>query len=337
MASLTGGPDAKHTQIEIDVAEPAADEVQIRVTHCGLCHSDVCLVKAEWGPEMSAYPNPQISGHEIIGEVVRVGPSVKHLKQGMRVGTGWYKDSCRHCDECIIGRESTCMNGTVAVAAGGSRGGFSEFINIKEDFALPIPEGLPSELAAPLMCGGITIYSPLVDHNACGKRVGIVGLGGIGAYGVILARARGNVVTVFSTSAAKEGPAKDLGAHNFVNTSVPGALEAAANTCDLIIVTAPAQLDWNAYLNCLRPRGALVFIGAVPGAVTVPIFGPLLMKQLTIGASITGGRPRIRDLLQFAADHKCKFPVELYKFPQVDEAIEKVEKGSIRFRAVLSW
>ncbi len=160
--------------------------MEIRITHCGVCASDIHLAKGEWGP-FSAFPKPQVSGHEIVGVVSAVGAGVTHLKEGQRVGVGWYKDSCRTCRQCLAGRESTCP-GSVATAAGGNNGGWAEAIRVPADHAFPIPDSLASEHAAPLFCGGITVYSPLVDHGAVGKRVGVAGIGGLGSMAIQLAR-----------------------------------------------------------------------------------------------------------------------------------------------------
>lgn len=400
--------------------------MEIAITHCGICASDLHLAKAEWGP-FSAFPKPQVSGHEIVGTVAAVGPAVKHLKPGMRVGVGWYKDSCRTCKLCMGGRESTC-SASVATAAGGNNGGFAEAIRVPAPCelmgfasvacatvvtcavypwlcqlgctppclprvshfhfvitstadAFPIPEGLASEHAAPLFCGGITVYSPLVDHEAVGKRVGIAGIGGLGSMAIQFARcvhtdtcavmhqspcsthrlpsslflptlpphahlpvlctcsARGNYTVGLSTSADKEAMAKGLGAHAFVNMKDEAAVKAAENSLDLIIVTFNVAVDFAPYFAMLAPHGRLVFVGAIIGDVKLPIFGPLIMKQLTVAGSVTGGRARIAEMLDFAAAHGVKPQVEVFPFTaeSVTEACERVEANKIRFRAVLKW
>lgn len=330
-------PGLKHSKVDIELPPLGAEDVEIAITHCGICASDLHLAKAEWGP-FSAFPKPQVSGHEIVGTVAAVGPAVKHLKPGMRVGVGWYKDSCRTCKLCMGGRESTC-SGSVATAAGGNNGGFAEAIRVPAPYAFPIPEGLASEHAAPLFCGGITVYSPLVDHEAVGKRVGIAGIGGLGSMAIQFARARGNYTVGLSTSADKEAMAKGLGAHAFVNMKDEAAVKAAENSLDLIIVTFNVAVDFTPYFNMLAPHGRLVFVGAIIGDVKLPIFGPLIMKQLTVAGSVTGGRARIAEMLDFAAAHGVKPQVEVFPFTaeSVTEACERVEANKIRFRAVLKW
>lgn len=334
MATQEGGANSKHGEVTIQLPELGSNDVQLEILACGLCHSDIALARNHWG--MSAYPN-QVSGHEIVGRVVAVGSGVKHVQMGQRCGVGWYRSSCAHCKSCNTGEEQLCAAG-VPTAGAGNKGGFAEGIVVDSDYCFPLPEDLPTEVAAPLFCGGITIYSPLSNYGCSAKNVGIVGVGGIGSMGIQFAKALGaSKVFAFSTSAAKEADAKELGADVFVNTKEEGALAKLDSQLDLIIVTVNVQLDWSAYLSCLRPKGALVFIGAVPGNISFPVFGPFLLRQLTVAASVTGGRPKIRDMLDFCANRKVFPKVEIFHMHQVDEAMEKVEKAQIRYRAVLKW
>jgi alcohol/geraniol dehydrogenase (NADP+) len=220
-----------------------------------------------------------VSGHEIVGIVEAVGSGVTSHKVGDRCAVGWYRESCRTCKYCLTGRHSLCDK-SVAVAAFGNNGGFAEKLVLPADHAIHVPEGLADEHAAPLMCGGITVFSPLVDYDAVGKRVAICGLGGIGAMGVQLAKARGNVVTAVSTSADKQALAKEMGADKFINIKDEAAVKAAERSIDLMIVTFNAAVDFRPYINMLDKDGVLCFIGAVPGAISVEVFGDVSCTSL---------------------------------------------------------
>lgn len=326
-------PGLEHTLIDVTLAALGDNDVEIRVTHCGICHSDIHLACGHWGPS-SVYP--QVSGHEVVGEIVAVGPKVAARKVGDKVGVGWYRETCRTCELCLKGRECLCPK-SVATAAGGSKGGFSEALRVPADFTFVLPAGLAPEHAAPMLCGGITVYTPLVDHGAVGKRVGIVGIGGLGSMAIQFARARGNYVVALSTSADKAELTKELGAHEFVNTKDAAAVEAGANSLDLIIVTLNVDIDFVPYMKMLRPMGALVIVGAIPGELKLPIFSTLLVKQCSVGGSLTGGRAMVMDMLQFAADHGIKPAVEVFPFPAINDALAKVDANKVRFRAVLKW
>lgn len=331
-------PGLHHDLIDLAIpAAPKAGEVVIKVSACGVCHSDLSLCQCHWGPVFSNYENGgQVSGHEIVGLVEAVGAEVASHKVGDRVAVGWYKDSCRTCRFCLTGRHSLCDK-SVATAAAGGKGGFAEKVIVPADHAIHVPAGLSDEAAAPLLCGGITVFSPLVDHGAVGKRVGIAGIGGLGAMAVQLAKARGNVVTAISTSADKQALAKEMGADHFLSSKDAEAMKAAANSLDLIIITFNAAVDFRPYLDLLAKTGVLCFVGAVPGDVSVGVFGDLIAKQITVTGSITGGLQRIRDLLQFAADHKIHPRVEVAPFAEINQMLQKVHDNKVRFRGVLKW
>jgi alcohol/geraniol dehydrogenase (NADP+) len=226
----------------------------------------------------------------------------------------------------------------VATAAGGARGGFAEAIVVRADHAVAIPDGLADEHAAPLLCGGITVFSPLVDNDCVGKRVGVAGLGGLGAMGVQLAAARGNVVTAVSATPDKAALARELGAAQFVNIRDEAAVKAAGDSLDVLIVTFNvAPPSWDPYLSLLDKHGVLVLVGAVPGPSPFPVVGRFFFHQLSIRASITGGLGRIAELLRFAADHGIKPHVEVFPFDDINNALQKVVDNKVRFRAVLKW
>lgn len=279
---------------------------------------------------------PQVGGHEIVGKIVAVGAEVKHLALGTNVGVGWYKSACGHCESCMSDYHSLCPS-IIPTCAGGNKGGFAEAIRVPADYAFPIPEGLPLQLAGPLLCGGITVYSPLVEYDAVAKHVGVVGIGGLGSMAIQFARARGNHVTALSSSIDKIDLVKSLGAHAFVNTKDADAFKAAADSLDLIIVTVGAPVDFSSYLTLLKRNGTIVFVGAAQSELRIPIFGELLLKQLRVAGSATGGRKCIQDMLLFATEHKVYPLVEEFAFADINKAMEAVDANKVRFRAVLKW
>src|ERR1017187_7914664 len=241
-----------------------AQEVEIAITHCGICHSDLHLISNDWG--ISHYPF--IPGHEIVGTVAVVGSEVKTLQPGQRVGLGWQSNSCGVCEWCMKGLENLCpeAEGTCVHR----HGGYADRVRANARFVIPIPDSLKSEQAAPLLCGGVTVYNPLRIHGVNpSSRVGVVGIGGLGHLAIQLARVFGAEVTAFSTSAAKEDEARSLGAHRFVNTRESKAMREVAGTFDFILTTINADQDWMAYIHALRPTGTLCFVGVPPSPIAI--------------------------------------------------------------------
>jgi alcohol/geraniol dehydrogenase (NADP+) len=310
-------------------------DVRFQVTACGICHSDLHLMKGEWGPFASFSGTGQICGHEVVGKVVEVGADVTAHKVGSRVGTGWYRGSCGSCRLCMAGEENACPK-SVPTCAAGNKGGFAHAMVVPADFALPLPDNLSDEAAAPLLCGGITVWTPLTKYGAPGARVGVVGIGGLGSMAIQLAAARGCVVTAISTSADKEELAASLGASNFLVSSEPEQVKAAENSLDLVIFTvAASDADASQYISLLRTNGVLSVVGATMKPVSVDPFGALILKQITVTGNATGGRGRIVELLQFAADKKIQPLVETFPVADVNAALAKVDANKVRFRAVL--
>lgn len=313
-----------------DAGKLGAHEVEIAITHCGICHSDLHLIANDWG--ISQYPF--IPGHEIIGKVNAAGSEVKSIEVGQRVGLGWQSNSCGHCEWCIKGQENLCpeAEGTCVHR----NGGYADRVRANFRFVVPIPDALDSEQAAPLLCAGITVYNPLrINGVNPSTRVGIVGIGGLGHLAIQFARVFGAEVTAFSTSPAKEEEARALGAHHFVNSLESKAMKEAAGTQDFILTTVNADQDWGAYLQCLRPTGTLWFVGVPPAAVSVNAF-PLISGQRVIGGSPVGSPSRLREMLLVAARHGVKASTELFPMAKANEAIEKVKKSKVRYRAVLA-
>jgi uncharacterized zinc-type alcohol dehydrogenase-like protein len=313
-----------------DPGKLGSQEVEIAITHCGVCHSDLHLIANDWG--ISQYPF--IPGHEVIGAVASVGSQVRLLKVGQRVGLGWQSNSCGQCEWCTRGLENLCpeSEGTCVHR----NGGYADLVRANARFVIPIPEALSSEHAAPLLCGGITVYNPLRIHGVNpSSRVGIVGIGGLGHIAIQFARAFGAEVTAFSTSADKEAEARALGANDFVNSRESKALKEVAGTLDFILNTANADQDWGTYVQALRPTGTLCFVGVPPSPVSVQAF-PLISGLRTITGSPTGSPYRIREMLDVAARHGVKAQTEIFPMAKANEAIDKVKKNKVRYRAVLA-
>ena len=313
-----------------DPGKLGAQEVEIAITHCGVCHSDLHLIANDWG--ISQYPF--IPGHEIIGKVSAVGAEVKSLEVGQRVGLGWQSNSCGHCEWCMKGQENLCPQAEATCVH--RNGGYADRVRANNRFVVPIPDALDSDPAAPLLCAGITVYNPLrINGINPSSRVGVVGIGGLGHLAIQFARVFGAEVTAFSTSPAKEKEARALGAQQFVNSLESKAMKDASGSQDFILTTVNADQDWNAYLQCLRPNGTLWFVGVPPKPVSVQAF-PLISGLRTIGGSPVGSPSRLREMLDVAARHGIKATTELFPMAKANEAIEKVKKSKVRYRAVLA-
>lgn len=313
-----------------DPGELGAQEVEIGISHCGICHSDLHLISNDWG--ISQYPF--IPGHEIIGNVVAIGSQVRSLKVGDRVGLGWQSNSCGECEWCSRGLENLCPSQEATCVR--RHGGYAARVRANARFVMRIPDALPSEQAAPLLCGGITVYSPIREHGVNpSSRVGIVGIGGLGHIAIQFAKVFGAEVTAFSTTVNKEEEARSLGAHHFVNSRESKAMKDVAGSLDFILNTANADQDWNVYIQALRPNGTLCFLGVPPSPVSVQAF-PLIAGVRTITGSPIGSPQRIREMLDVAARHGVKATTECFAMARANEAIEKVKKNKVRYRAVLA-
>jgi uncharacterized zinc-type alcohol dehydrogenase-like protein len=312
-----------------DPGKLGSQEVEIAITHCGICHSDLHLISNDWG--ISHYPF--IPGHEVIGAVSAVGNEVRGLEVGQRVGLGWQSNSCGVCEWCLRGLENLCPDAEGTCVH--RHGGYADRVRANARFVIPIPEALASEQTAPLLCGGITVYSPMRTHGINpSSRVGIVGIGGLGHIALQFARVFGARVTAFSTSAAKEKEARALGADDFVNSRESKAMKEIAGSLDFILNTANADQDWGTYLQALRPTGTLCFVGVPPSPVSVHAF-PLISGMRSMSGNPTGSPYGLREMLDVAARHGVKATTELFPMPKANEAIEKVKKNKVRYRAVL--
>lgn len=322
----------------IERREPKPHDVQIQILYCGVCHSDLHTARNEWG--MTMYP--VVPGHEIVGRVTAVGSHVKKFKAGDIAGIGCLVDSCRECDNCKEGLEQYCSNGMVGTyggmekdGSGATHGGYSKSILAHEDFVLTVSDKLPLEGVAPLLCAGITTYSPL-RHWKIGKghKVGILGLGGLGHMGVKLAAAMGAEVTMLSHSPSKEKDAKRLGAHHFVLTTDEAQIKKVAGSFDFILDTVSADHDYNFYLGLLRTNGVMVCVGVPPTPAQIPAFN-LIFGRKSIAGSLIGGLPETQEMLDFCAEHNIVSDVEVIAMRDINEAYERMIKGDVRYRFVI--
>lgn len=303
-------------------------EVEITITHCGLCHSDIHMIDNDWGITQF----PLVPGHEIVGTISDLGPEVAHVAKGDRVGVGWQAGSCFRCEWCAQGEETFCPENRGTIV--GRHGGFGDAVRCDGRFVFRIPEGLDSAAAAPLLCGGITVYSPLLETARPASRVGILGIGGLGHFALQFANAFGCEVTAFSMTPEKEKEAKKFGAHHFVVSTDKGRMEKAAGSFDVLLSTVTAKMDWAAWMGLLRPKGALVFVGAAPGLLDVPAMSLVLGNKSVRGSAI-GNRTRIREMLSFAARHGIQAQIEVLPMSDVNKAIAKVKENKARYRMVL--
>lgn len=314
------------------------NDVAIEILYSGVCHSDLHTVNGDWGEQ--SYP--LVPGHEIVGRVMEVGPDVKNYKPGDNVAVGCMVDSCQACDQCDNDEEQFCRNGMTPTYGSPDRiseeitqGGYSKHIVVREEFVLRVPDALDLSKAAPILCAGITTYSPLRNWGVSeGSRVGVIGLGGLGHMAVQLAVAMGAKVTVLSRSDDKKQEAKALGAENYLVSKDEEAMEAAANSFDLIIDTAPVKHDLNIYTPLLDVNGTIVIVGQI-GPLEEPLTVPLVMGRRRIAGSLIGGIKQTQEVLDFCAQHGIHPKCEMIKMEQINKAYDSLAKGDIAHRYVI--
>ncbi len=318
---------------------PGDRDVHITIDFCGICHSDIHSAKNEWG--MTTFPF--VPGHEIIGRVVKAGKAVTRLKEGQRVGVGCFVNSCRTCASCKAGHENYCETEAGMVMTYGSvdrdgtntYGGYSRDIVVDEHFVFAIPDGLDPAGAAPLLCAGITTYSPLKQAGVTkGSRVAVMGLGGLGHMGVKLAASFGAEVSVLSRSPEKEADARRLGAHEFVLTNKPGVLDTLAGRYDVILDTISAKHDLTPVLNALRPHGSLILVGAAPEPLEFSAM-PLIFGNRKIVGSLVGGVPETREMLEHCGKHGITSDIEMVNPDQINGAFDRTVRGDVKYRFVI--
>jgi len=321
----------------IERREPGPHDVLIDIAYCGVCHSDIHQARDEWGGSIF----PMVPGHEIVGHVSKVGSAVTRWKTGDVVGVGCFVDSCRVCESCRSGEEQFCSEGMTGTYNGRERGtkaptygGYATRITVNEDYVLRIPDSIPLDRAAPLLCAGITTYSPLRHFGVkAGDSVAVVGLGGLGHMGVKIAKAMGAKVTVLSSSPSKRDDALALGADDFVATRDPDAFRQNAGRFNFILDTVSAQHDYNAYLGLLKRDGTMVLVG-VPDPAPIHAFS-LVMQRRRLAGSLIGGIRETQEMLDFCAEHGIASDIELIPIQSINDAYERMVKGDVRYRFVI--
>jgi uncharacterized zinc-type alcohol dehydrogenase-like protein len=328
-AYAASAPKGDLKPFEYDPGPLGDGQVEIAVSHCGVCHSDLSMLDNEWG--MTAYP--LVPGHEAVGTVAAAGPRVTTVKAGDRVGLGWYSKSCLTCRQCMGGDHNLCptAEGTIV----GRHGGFADKVRASAEWVTKLPAGLDPAKAGPLFCGGITVFNPIVQFDVRPtQRVGVVGIGGLGHMALQFLNKWGCEVFAFSSSAGKADEAKRLGAHHVVNSKDDAAMGKIAGALDFILVTVNVPLNWPAYLNALAPRGRLHFVGAVLEPVAVPAMS-LIMAQKSVSGSPLGSPVTVADMLAFAARHNIAPVTETFPLTKVNDALAHLRAGKARYRIVL--
>ncbi|AZS45154.1 NADP-dependent alcohol dehydrogenase C 1 [Microbacterium oleivorans] len=321
----------------IERRETGPHDVLIAIRYAGICHSDIHLVRGDWGP----VTYPQVVGHEIAGEVVEVGSEVTDFAVGDRVGVGCMVNSCRECENCLAGMENYCLKGNTQTYGSIDRdgtvtqGGYSTHVVVDKDFVLRIPEGIPYESVAPLLCAGITTYSPLAHWKVGpGSKVAVVGMGGLGHLAVKIAAAMGAEVTVLSQSLSKQEDGKRFGATHYFATSDESTFDTLANTFDLIVNTVSAPLKLDSYLRLLRLDGTMVNVGAPPEPLPLRVFTLFGNRRSFAGSSI-GSIAETQEMLDFCAEHGIVPETELIGVDEVNDAYERVLRSDVRYRFVI--
>lgn len=331
-------PKAPLAPFALDRREPGPKDVVIEIAYCGVCHSDVHQARDEWGGGIF----PMVPGHEIVGHIIQVGAQAKKFKLGDAAGVGCMIDSCRTCEACRADSENYCEKGANMTYSGHEKdgktvtqGGYSTHIVVNEDFVLRLPKNLELSKVAPLLCAGVTTYSPLRHWQVkAGQRVGVVGLGGLGHVAVKLAVSMGAHVVVFSHSAHKKDDAKQLGAHEFIVTKDAAALQKAQGGFHFILDTVSAPHDLNAYLSLLRLEGAMVLVG-LPTEPPKIEPGSLIFKRRTLAGSLIGGIKQTQEVLDYCGQHNITADVELVAIKDINESFERMVKGDVKYRFVI--
>ncbi len=317
------------TAFEFSAPELGDYDIEITVSHCGLCHSDLSMINNDWG----ASQYPLVAGHEVVGTVTQVGSLVSKHKLGDRVGLGWHAGYCERCDHCHSADHNLCANIQPTII--GRYGGFAQRVFASETAAVALPKGIDAASAGPLFCGGITVYNPIVQFGIKPTdKVAVIGIGGLGHLALQFLNAWGCEITAFSSNPAKAQEAKGLGAHHVLDSTDSAALKGARNRFDFILCTVNVSLNWGAYLGTLSPRGRLHFVGVLTDPLAISV-GQMMSKQLQISSSPVGSPATIAEMLEFAARHNIKPTIEVFPFSKANDAIAKLKAGEVRYRAVL--
>jgi alcohol/geraniol dehydrogenase (NADP+) len=328
-AYAANGPHEKLAPFSYEMGDLGAEQVDIRVINCGICHSDLSMMNNDWG--MTAYPI--VPGHEIIGEVIAAGNAVKNVKVGDKVGVGWFSGSCMSCHECMDGAHHLCT--TAEFTIGGRHGGFADHVRSHWSWAIPLPEGINLDKAGPLLCGGITVFNPIIIAGVkATDKVGVVGIGGLGHMALKFLNKWGCEVIAFSSNPDKKQSILEMGATQVVDSTNPEELAKIAGTLSFILNTTNVTLDWNSYLTALAPKGKFHNVGAVLEPLAIPAFS-LIMGQKSVTGSPLGSPALTRTMLEFCVRHDIYPITEEFPMSQVNEALEHLESGKARFRIVL--
>lgn len=323
------GIGALLTPFEFDPGELRPEQVEIKVSHCGICHSDLSMIDNDWG--FSAYPF--VPGHEIVGTVVAAGERVKRVKVGDRVGVGWFSGSCLACPQCLAGDHNLCTTAEQTMI--GRHGGFADRVRANWEWATPIPAALDPVKVGPMFCGGITVFNPIVQCDVQPTdRVGVIGIGGLGHLALQFLNKWGCEVVAFTSTDAKREEAVKLGAHHTVNSRDSAEMAKLAGSLNFILVTANATLDWATIINALAPRGRLHLVGAVLEPIPVAAFS-LLTGQKSVSGSPLGSPATTAKMLDFSARHGIAPVIEKFPMSKVNEALDHLRAGKARYRIVL--
>ena len=307
------------------------EQVEINVINCGLCHSDLSMAGNDW--KITEYP--VIPGHEVIGEIADLGEraAAHGLEKGQKVGLGWFSESCTHCRTCLSGHQNLCREAEMTIV--GRHGGFADKVRCHWQWAIPMPDGLDLKSAGPLLCGGITVFDPIVlSEVKPTDKVGVVGIGGLGHLALQFLNKWGCEVTAFTSTGSKASEAKDFGAHHIVDSRSDESLEKCAGQYDFILSTVNVPLNWKAYINGLKPKGKLHNVGAVPDPIPVEAFD-LIAAERSIGGSSLGPPAANREMIDFCLRHDIKPMIETFPMSEVNKAMEHLEAGKARYRIVL--
>ncbi|MHA3117311.1 NAD(P)-dependent alcohol dehydrogenase [Acinetobacter sp. ANC 4635] len=315
---------------EFDAGELQPHQVEVKVEYCGLCHSDLSIIDNDWG--VSQYP--VVAGHEVIGKIIRLGSEAKGLKLGQRVGIGWTAETCQACDQCLAGQQVLCTGEHKATIVGHA-GGFADKVRAGWQWVIPLPDDLAPESAGPLLCGGITVFDPLLKHQIQAiHHVGVIGIGGLGHMAIKLLKAWGCEITAFTSNLDKADELKAMGADHVVNSRDSAALKAQKGKFDLLLSTVNVTLDWTSYLHTLAPNGSVHLLGIPLEPIATPA-NLLISGAKSITGSPTGSPAALRTLLNFAARKNIAPQIELFPMSQINDAIARLHSGQVRYRVVL--